>query len=200
MVFKVSPWGLVRDSAGTLFVSFCQTVHDLKNLAEIWITGRPGYREHDSNIPKTAWPYFKPFVCTYPLTSWNETDLCSTWLNEVVWPAEKRADRITRGEQISAVLEFHTKTDLLTVPSHTQLENWTIALAQYVIFSGQRTGKCTLNVHIFCLLGSSIYYVVSNLLLLRITKKQILISSPAILSRYKSTGLLNVGLTRAWYI
>ena len=59
------------------------------------------------------------FFYTYSLTSWNETDLCSTWLNEVVWPAEKRADRITRGEQISAVLEFHTKTDLLTVPSHT---------------------------------------------------------------------------------
>ena len=96
------------------------------------------------------------------------------------------------------MLEFHTKTDLLTVPSHTQLENWTIALAQYVIFSGQRTGKCTLYVHIFCLLGSSIYYVSMKIksITLKITQNQILVSSPATLSRYKSADLLNEGLTR----
>ena len=53
-IFKVSPCWLVRDSAGTLSFSFCQTAHDLKDLAEIQITGRPGQREHGIHIcPKT---------------------------------------------------------------------------------------------------------------------------------------------------
>ena len=34
-LFKVAPCGLVRDSAETLYFSFCQMAHDLKNLVGI---------------------------------------------------------------------------------------------------------------------------------------------------------------------